>query len=761
MQKSPYYPGTMKKTKSGLSIIIDESTPSTPLHILLDSDSNRNSPGGSPLPAQAFLSPQLNQHLHNKAFFHIHPLMTWLSISVLILTCVIMVVVENAWSPPFIDYGDTYIDTRAAGQSFPSDRAFAETRAVHHIKKLVGIGPRITNQSRYDAAVFILRTLNKEKNRSRRDSERIEIDTQEAYVQVNGVSERVMNVVAKIVGTSSNTSILLTANYDSYGLHTSHNCTQGANDNALSVGLMLELFHVMSHDPTPPAHSVVFLFTDYHYSHVPPQAIPMLGANLFASNHTWRKHAKVTLTLEGFGSGRKYLFKTNSRYILDQYQDNVLWPLAHSALRVMSDNFYHHSSEFEVFGKFTHAMAWASLEDHVVLHSSVDTLNSIASGVVQFDGSNLQSFVQKISNFVFLPTFTTTDPSSIVTDTTTHAASYNSVYYPLFITWLIFMSNNTAHALYLTVSIVIVIGYLSQLLTPYRFTIDHNKMRIWRGAETISTFWKSVSKMLVLLLVATALSCGVTIMMALILKALRQAHFPHPHYKTLWRGMGKWFGSTCGLVASFVTLMSVRLTPHFGKAKKSRAHIRNQLLAARSRTANTSGVLLPITQQGTGENHIVCAVIIFESMLLLVFQCFGNGITHQFSYIPFWVICALLGGILLHNIIDFMFGTSFWLFRYIFSTFPIILSLEAGIFFVRFLEGMELQVQSPVYVGLFFGLLTPIAFGAVLPMILHAGAIMHVTYVCFVVAAVLVLCIMMVVLLPGHQFSETQLYVCE
>jgi len=142
------------------------------------------------------------------------------------------------------------------------------------------------------------------------------------YFGKPGGSVEVVNVVARIPGTASTSSVALVGHYDSVPT------TLGANDDASAVAILLETARaVMAGQPL--RNDVILVFTDGE------EPAPRFGSSAFVKEHPWAGNIGFVINLEALGSGGPSTITGMGgpgRWIIQRYSEAVPYPTAFSFL---------------------------------------------------------------------------------------------------------------------------------------------------------------------------------------------------------------------------------------------------------------------------------------------------------------------------------------------------------------------------------------------------------------------------------------------
>ena len=115
---------------------------------------------------------------------------------------------------------------------------------------------------------------------------------------------------------------------------------------------------------------------------------------------------KLVYNMDATGAGKHVLFRSNSKWLLQQYSTCSVRPFAHSIANAMLE-FIQNSQRTDVttYGNNMHAIDHVSLSDHWIYHTSLDDKykQAYTDGVLQFDGENTLSCIKHLSKIKNIP----------------------------------------------------------------------------------------------------------------------------------------------------------------------------------------------------------------------------------------------------------------------------------------------------------------------------------------------------------------------
>ncbi|KAF9184811.1 hypothetical protein BGZ51_003124 [Haplosporangium sp. Z 767] len=187
-------------------------------------------------------------------------------------------------------------------------------------------------------------------------------------------------------------SILLNAHYDTtLG-------SPGAADDALGVGVLMELIRILSQRPALKKNSIVFLFNG-------GEETLQDASHSFITNHELKDKVKAVINLEGCGTtGPEILFQANSRPMIDAYK-KVPYPhgtvLANDMFAtglILSDTDFR---QFVEYGNLT-GLDMAVYKNSYLYHTHLDLNEHLEPGLPQHMGENTLALVTHLGNEVDL-----------------------------------------------------------------------------------------------------------------------------------------------------------------------------------------------------------------------------------------------------------------------------------------------------------------------------------------------------------------------
>ncbi|KAF9208321.1 hypothetical protein BGZ49_009174 [Haplosporangium sp. Z 27] len=238
----------------------------------------------------------------------------------------------------------------------------------------------------------------------------IDLPNFDMWIQVNDGSHRfdfMSKVVMKTYTNMTNiivrlscgpecdrNAILLNAHYDTtLG-------SPGAADDALGVGIQMELIRILSQQPALKKNSVIFLFNGGEES-------LQDASHSFITQHELKDTVRAVINLEGCGtSGPEILFQANSRPMIEAYKKvpyphgTVMANDLFSTGLILSDTDFR---QFVDHGNLT-GLDMAVYMNSYLYHTHLDLNEHMDLGLPQHMGENTLALVQHIGNEIDLVT---------------------------------------------------------------------------------------------------------------------------------------------------------------------------------------------------------------------------------------------------------------------------------------------------------------------------------------------------------------------
>ncbi|KAG8969548.1 hypothetical protein FRC03_001987 [Tulasnella sp. 419] len=244
--------------------------------------------------------------------------------------------------------------------------------------------------------------------------------------------EKLSNIILRVSdGTAAGKehAILLNAHVDSTLP------SPGAADDALSVGIQLEVARVLINTPTwEPRHAVVFLFNNAEES-------LQDGSHLFTTQSAIASTVRAVINLEAAGTtGPEILFQATSEEMVEAYS-HVPRPyatvLANDVFQsgiILSDTDFR---QFQEYGNLT-GLDMAIVGSSYLYHTRKDLVENIEPGAAQHFADNVYAIVH----------YLTTSPSSPLPQLAKGATPVTSLYYSMLGRWFIHYEPATARKIF-------------------------------------------------------------------------------------------------------------------------------------------------------------------------------------------------------------------------------------------------------------------------------------------------------------------------
>jgi hypothetical protein len=204
----------------------------------------------------------------------------------------------------------------------------------------------------------------------------------------------VVNIMARIEGSSPSGAILLMGHYDSAP------STPGANDNAAAVGAILETGRAVLAG-LPMRNDVILLFTD---GEEPP---PRLGASAFVADHPWFADVRLVVNFEAIGgSGPSLLIETSGpeAWLVDRFAAVSPRPAAFSFVTGLTELLDAGATDFTPFAEAgIPGMHFAYLRGSPIYHTADDSLDGVGLGSLQHHGQHAIAVVEAFGDVDLAP----------------------------------------------------------------------------------------------------------------------------------------------------------------------------------------------------------------------------------------------------------------------------------------------------------------------------------------------------------------------
>ncbi len=221
----------------------------------------------------------------------------------------------------------------------------------------------------------------------------LETSLQEGYTVGDWANlSRVVNVLARIKGTTPGKALLLLSHYDS-----SPHSSMGASDAASGVATILEGIRAFLAENKTPKNDIIILISD-------AEELGLNGADLFVNKHPWAKEVGLVLNFEARGSGGpSYMLietnRGNGNLIKEFTAANPEYPVANSlvySIYKMLPN----DTDLTVFREDgdIEGLNFAFIDDHFDYHTIQDNYARLDKNTLAHQGSYLMPLLKHFSD---------------------------------------------------------------------------------------------------------------------------------------------------------------------------------------------------------------------------------------------------------------------------------------------------------------------------------------------------------------------------
>ncbi|MFC2099552.1 M28 family peptidase, partial [Candidatus Bipolaricaulota bacterium] len=269
----------------------------------------------------------------------------------------------------------------------PDITAFSTAQALEHIERLAveprPIGTPASVRARADI-VGQLRLLGLEP-----ELQTIEVPN---YFSAAGETIEVVNVMARIPGTTPTTAVALMGHYDTVPT------TTGANDDASAVAILLETARaILAGDRL--RNDVLVLFMDGE------EPAPRFGSTAFITEHPWAGDIGFVINLETIGTGGpSLLIEMNGPggWVIAQVAKAMPAPVAFSFLTTTTELIGGSNTDFATFRDVgISGVDLAYLHGSPIYHTLADTPERVSVRSLQHQGANALALARHIGNLDF------------------------------------------------------------------------------------------------------------------------------------------------------------------------------------------------------------------------------------------------------------------------------------------------------------------------------------------------------------------------
>ncbi len=210
------------------------------------------------------------------------------------------------------------------------------------------------------------------------DAELQTVEAPDFFGQPGGTVD-VVNVMARIPGTEPSKALLLMAHFDSVPT------TPGANDNAVAVGVLLEVGRILT-EGSAIANDVILLFTDGE------EPFGRFGSSAFVADHPWMDDVGFVVNLEAAGgSGPSTVAEVSGpgRWVIEGYA-GASNPVAYSFITEIIALIGDIGTDFDSFRDFgLPGIHFAYMRGSPIYHTMEDSIDNVGAESAAHHGSNV------------------------------------------------------------------------------------------------------------------------------------------------------------------------------------------------------------------------------------------------------------------------------------------------------------------------------------------------------------------------------------
>ncbi len=220
------------------------------------------------------------------------------------------------------------------------------------------------------------------------------------YFSPSATTVEVVNVMARIRGTSTTGAVVLMAHYDT------DPPTPGANDNSSGVAVLLETARALVAGE-PLGNDVVVLFTDAE------EPAPRYGSTAFVTQHPWMDDVAFVMNFEALGgSGPSIAAETGvaQAWTIDRLASATSRPVAFSFLTATVELMGEIGTDLDPFNAAgVRGLNVAYLRGSSIYHTPRDALDSVSLASVQHHGDYAVGMAHELGNMDLTETPSTAD----------------------------------------------------------------------------------------------------------------------------------------------------------------------------------------------------------------------------------------------------------------------------------------------------------------------------------------------------------------
>ncbi len=260
---------------------------------------------------------------------------------------------------------------------------FSTMRALEHVKNIAKEPHYLGSNAHEETKKYIVDELQKLG---------LQPQIQEGFsVGKTGDCNKPQNILAKIKGSKSDTSLVLMSHYDS-----SQHSSYGASDAGSGVAVILEGLRAYLATNKVPKNDIVICITD-------AEELELNGADLFVEKHPWAKNVGLVLNFEARGSGGDsyMLMETNGKNgkLIQEFANaGVRYPatnsLAYSIYKMLPND-----TDLTVLREQGNidGFNFAFIDDHFDYHTANDTWQNLDLTTLQHQSNYLMPLLSYFS----------------------------------------------------------------------------------------------------------------------------------------------------------------------------------------------------------------------------------------------------------------------------------------------------------------------------------------------------------------------------
>ncbi|KAM9450555.1 endoplasmic reticulum metallopeptidase 1-like isoform 1-T1 [Clarias gariepinus] len=270
---------------------------------------------------------------------------------------------------------------------------FNATRAREYLESITSVGPRPVGSAENEIMTvnFLLKQLEWVRNESIDGPNTITVERRK-HRGSRGFKyyDQITNIVVRLEPRGgAEHFVLANCHFDSVP------DSPGANDDAVSCAVMLEVLHSISNLSIPLNHGIIFLFNGV-------EEIGLMASHAFVTQHEVVKQIRAFVNLEACGVGGKELvFQTGPEnpWLVQAYADAVKHPFA-SVLgqEIFQSGVIPSDTDFRIFTEIGNipGIDLAFIESGYLYHTKYDTPDRIPTDSIQRAGDNILALLKHL-----------------------------------------------------------------------------------------------------------------------------------------------------------------------------------------------------------------------------------------------------------------------------------------------------------------------------------------------------------------------------